>query len=55
MDSVAQPAIASSTWAISSGVTGCLLTKERQVSGLREKNSGALTRHWSQSMHVLST
>src|SRR5581483_10254065 len=54
MEAVAHEFIASSTIAISSGVAAWRLTKEKPLS-LRAKKSGAMTRHWSQSIQAEST
>lgn len=53
--STGQESIASLHWASSSGVSGCLETKEKPFSSCRVKLDGAVTRQTSQSMHWVST
>lgn len=53
--STGQESIASWHWASSSGVSGCLETKEKPFSSCRVKLDGAVTRQTSQSMHWVST
>jgi hypothetical protein len=55
IEQVAQSLATCSSSATSSGVTGWRMTVEKPESAIRWKNSGAWTRHWSQSMQLEST